>query len=128
MNLHDWSKSNSEYARKLLDSGMEGARCGREAFLQGGALAPFLGKSLRNALKPAALGLCLGVLGSGSGNHRKSVNRAAACGLLGGVIGLGLGIAWESRCLAGSVASAVCGSIGRVRDEHWLEKHPIDYA
>jgi len=48
--------------------------------------------------------------------------------LLGGVIGFGLGVAWESRHLAVSVASAVFGNLEKVRDEHWLEKHPIDYA
>jgi hypothetical protein len=128
MNLHEWSKSKADYGRKLLNSGLEGARSGRETFLHGGALAPFLGKSLRNALKPATFGLCLGVLGSRPGNHHKSAGRAAAYGLLGGVIGLGVGIAWESRRLTASVASAVIGSIEKVRDEHWLEKNPIDYA
>jgi hypothetical protein len=49
-------------------------------------------------------------------------------GLLGGAIGFGAGIAWENRRLAASAASGALRNIGRVRDEHWLERHPIDYA
>jgi hypothetical protein len=128
MNLHEWSKLNADYGRKLLNSGLEGARSGREAFLHGRPLALFLGESVRYALTPSAIGLCLGVLGSRSGNHHKSAGRAVAYGFLGGVIGLGVGIVWESRRLAASVASAVYGNIEKVRDEHWLEKNPIDYA
>jgi hypothetical protein len=51
-----------------------------------------------------------------------------AFGLLGGAIGFGAGVAWESRRLTASVAGSALRNIGRVRDEHWLTKHPIDYA
>jgi hypothetical protein len=128
MRLGEWSKANADYGRKLFNSGLEGARSGREAFLHGGSFAPFLGKSVRSALKPAAFGVCLGLLGSRSGNHNKSAGRAVACGLFGGALGFGLGIAWQSRRFAASMLSAAFGSIEKVRDEHWLEKNPIDYA
>jgi hypothetical protein len=48
--------------------------------------------------------------------------------LLGGVIGFGAAVAWESRRLSASVAGGALKNIERVRDEHWLTKHPIDYA
>ena len=64
MNQPKWSKSNTDYGREFLNSGLEGERSGREAFLSGKALGSFLAESVRYALKPAALGLCLGVLGS----------------------------------------------------------------
>jgi hypothetical protein len=67
-------------------------------------------------------------LGSYAGNQPRSASRFFACGLLGGVIGFGAGIAWEGRRLAASVAGGALRNVGRVRDEHWLEKHPIDYA
>ncbi|MGO9796465.1 MAG: hypothetical protein ACLPLZ_10275 [Terracidiphilus sp.] len=79
-------------------------------------------------MKPAALGACIGVLGSYSGYRRKSIARTLAFGFLGGAIGLGAGLAWESRRLTASVAGSALRNIGRVRDEHWLTKHPIDYA
>jgi hypothetical protein len=128
MRLGEWSKANADYGRKLFNSGLEGARSGREAFLHGGSLAPFLGESARSALKPAAFGVCVGVLSSCPEDGHKSVGRAIARGFLGGVVGFGLGLAWLNRGLAVSVASAAFGSIEKVRDEHWLEKRPIGYA
>jgi len=128
MDVRKWSKSNADYGRELLHSGIEGARSGREAFLNGESLSPFLSESIRSALKPAALGACIGVLGSCPGSREKSISRTLAYGLLGGVIGFGAGVAWGSRCLTASVAGGALENIGRVRDEHWLTKHPIDYA
>ena len=125
MRVTEWSRANADYGRKLFNSGLEGARSGREAFLHGGSFAPFLGKSVRRALKPAVLGACLGILFPRE--HRK-FSRGLACGLLGGTIGFGLGVAWQSRRLAARMTSAALGSMGKVRDEHWLEKNPIDYA
>jgi hypothetical protein len=128
MGVREWSKSEVEYGRKVLDSGLDGARSGREAFLDGRSLTPFLSESVRNALKPAALGACLGVLSGFPGNRRRSVARVLGLGLLGGAIGFGAGVVWENRRLAASVARGALRNIDRVRDEHWLERHPIDYA
>jgi len=70
----------------------------------------------------------VGVLGSYPGYRQKSVARALTYGLLGGVLGLGAGVVWESRRLTASVAGSALKNIGKVRDERWLTKHPIDYA
>ncbi len=128
MGVREWSKFEVDYGRKVLNSGLEGARSGREAFLDGKSLAPFLSESVRNALKPAAIGVCIGVLGSCPGNRHNSVGRVLAFGLLGGTIGFGAGVVWENRRLAASVAGGALRNIDRMRDEHWLERHPIDYA
>lgn len=128
MDLRKWSKSNADYGRRLLDSGIEGARSGHQAFFNGKSLTPFLSESVRNALKPAALGACIGALGSYPGYRQKSILRALGFGLLGGAIGLGVGLAWESRRFTASVAGGALKNIGRARDEQWLTKHPIDYA
>jgi hypothetical protein len=122
------NKANAGYGHKLVRSGLEGARSGREAFLHGGALAPYLSTSVRNALRPAAFGMCLGLLGGYPGKRDQTRNRALVFGLLGGAIGFCFGLVWESRQLTLSVASAALENIEKVRDEHWLEKHPIDYA
>jgi hypothetical protein len=74
------------------------------------------------------MGACIGVLGSIPGNRHKSTSRVLACGVLGGAIGFSVGIAWKSRLLTESITSGALRSIGKVRDEHWLESHPIDYA
>jgi hypothetical protein len=128
MDLREWSKSEVEYGRKVLGSGLEGARLGREEFLNGRSLTPFLNESVRKALGPAAIGVCVGVLGSGLGNGNRSVGRMLLFGLLGGAIGFGTGVAWESRHLTASAAREGLRSIHKVRDEHWLEKHPVAYA
>ena len=128
MEPHTWSKSGFEYGRKVLHSALEGARCGEEAFLKGRSLTPFLSEEVRNALKPAAIGACIGLLGSYPGDHRRPVGRALVFGFLGWVIGLGAGVAWKTRGLTECVACNAFRNIGKVRDEHWLERHPIDYA
>lgn len=128
MSLSTWSKSEVEYGRKVLDSGLEGARSGREAFLQGSSLAPFLKQSVRNALRPAAIGAFVGALSGCSDQRRRSAGRVVGFSLLGGVIGFLGGFLWENRRLAASIGSGALRSIGKVRDEHWFERHPIDYA
>ena len=128
MKVSEWSKSNIDYGRKLLDSGLEGARAGEGEYLHGQSLAPFLEESARRALEPATIGVFLGLLGGCTGNGQKSNSKTLLYGLLGGVIGFGVGVAWASRRLASSVASSAFKSMGKVRDEHWLENNPIDYA
>jgi|SRR5271165_3435154 len=128
MNLCKWSTSNADYGRRLFDSGLEGARSGQEEFLNGKPLTPFLNESVRSALRPAALGACIGVLGGYPACRQKSITRALTYGLLGGAIGLCAGLVWESRRLTASVAGGALKNIGRVRDERWLAKHPINYA
>lgn len=127
MGLSTWSKYNVEYGRKLFHSGLDGARCGEQAFLHEKPVATFVSESVCNALTPAAIGACLGILGSRR-SHQRSVKRTVAFAFLGGVIGFAAGVGWQGRRLTASVASGALKNIGRTRDEHWLEKHPIDYA
>jgi len=128
MGLRTWSKENLEYGRKVLSSGLEGAHAGREAFLNGRSITPVLNESVCKAWKPAVIGACVGVLASYPGRQRKTVGRVATSGFLGAVVGFCAGIAWETRWLGRSVTRGAMRNIGKVRDEHWLETHPIDYA
>ncbi len=128
MNVEEWSKSNVDYARKLVDSALEGARTGEGEFLKEESLTSFLHESARHALAPAAVGACLGALGGYLGTGRRSRIRIMVCGLLGGAAGFGAGLVWESRHFTATVASNSWKSISKARDEHWFEKNPIDYA
>ena len=128
MGLRTWSKSNLEYGRKVLDSGLEGAHTGREAFLNGRPLTPFLNESVSHAWKPAALGACLGALAGYPGNGHKSAHKMFAFGILGATFGFIAGVAWESRGFTLSVARGALRNVEKARDQHWLETHPIDYA
>jgi len=128
MNVMEWSKSNVDYGRKLVDSAMEGARTGEGEFLKQESLASFLGESARQALAPAVVGAGLGALGGYLGTGRRSKTRALVCAFLGGAVAFGAGVIWESRQFTASVASNSWKSVSKTRDEHWLEKNPIDYA
>ena len=128
MDLREWSISNVEYSEKLVNSGIEGARSSGEAFLNGESLMPFLSESVRSALRPAALGACIGVIGSNPRSGQRSLGSVLAFGLLGGAVGFGAGVVWKSRRLVASAANSALRNIGKVRDEHWLTKHPINYA
>jgi hypothetical protein len=127
MTVQTWMKSNTDYSRKLVHSAVEGAHSGEEAFLHGQPLESFLAISARTALRPAAVGVLIGVLSAASGRRRHPA-RALAYGSLAGAIGFGAGLAWQSRHLVESVAMSAWKRIGKVRDEHWFEKNPIDYA
>jgi hypothetical protein len=128
MEIGEWVKSNVDYGKRLVGSGIEGARSGQEEFLDGKPLAPYLGESVKGALVPAAIGVCVGVLAAYPISRKKSTAVTLAYGLLGGIIGLTTGMAWESRELSASVASGAWKKMGKVRDEQWLTKHPINYA
>ena len=130
MDVGNWVKSNVDYGRRLVDSGLEGARTGQEEFLDGEPLTPFLSESVKASLVPAAIGACVGALVAYPIYRQKSRPAAAtvAYGLLGCAIGLTTGLAWKSRGLSSSVASNAMKNMGKVRDEKWLSKHPINYA
>ena len=127
MTVQQWIESEVKYGRKVLDAGLEGTRSGREAFLKGRPLTPYLNDSVRKAVIPAAIGTCVGALGGAAGRNR-SAGRVLAFGLLGAAIGFGLGFAWESRRLTFSALANAFKKIDKVRDDHWFERHPIDYA
>jgi hypothetical protein len=128
MGVGEWVKSNAGYGRRLVDSGIEGARSGQEEFLNGRALTPFLGESVKESLWPAAIGIGVGLLAGYPIWRKKSAPTSVVCGLLGGAIGLTSGLAWSSRHYSARVAGHALKSMGKVRDEQWLTKHPINYA
>jgi len=128
MNLPKAWVSEVDYGRKLLSSGIAGAYCGEEVYLHGRGLTPLLNRSARQALRPAVVGAFLGLLGGYQALRRRSASRALELSFLGGAIGFGAGLAWDNRGLVASVTSGAMKNIGRTRDQHWLEKHPIDYA
>ena len=74
------------------------------------------------------MGTCIGALAGCFGSGHRSSVKVLAFSLLGCVIGFGAGVFWENRGLAASVADGALRNIDKARDEHWLEKHPIDYA
>jgi hypothetical protein len=70
----------------------------------------------------------VGLLSGYRGNGHNSITRILGFGFLGSLIGFASGVVWESRDLTASIAAKARTNIDKVRDEHWLEKNPIDYA
>jgi hypothetical protein len=128
MDLRKWSRAEVKYGRRIVDSGLEGVRSGEQEFLHGRALTPFVAQSLRAALIPAAVGASLGVLAGLPVGRNDRASRMLFLALLGGAIGLSAGLAWESRRMTESAARGALENIHKVRDEHWVEKHPVAYA
>lgn len=127
MDILEWSKSEVDYGRKLVDSAIEGALEGGGEILKDEPLRRHLEKSAVHAIAPTIVGACLGWLG-GYLQNRRAKNRAFVCGLLGGAIGFGTSLIWENRKLTARAATGAWKSINKTRDEHWIEKNPIDYA
>jgi len=127
MPVQNWVKSNVKYTRKLVHSAAEGARSGEGAFLNGEPLAPQVNQWARSALVPALLCGFLGAL-TGWSTARRRPMRTIAHGVIGCAVGFGAGFTWKSRRLGASMASSAWKNLGNARDEHWLERNPINYA
>lgn len=128
MPLHDGLQAEIKYCKKLVNSGVEGARAGRKEFLDGEPFDDFLEQSARKALRPAAVGACIGAVGSWSGSRRNSVGRVVTLGVLGGMVAFGASLIWNSRHLTRAAARTAAKNIARARDERWMEENSIAYA
>ena len=128
MTSENWLRSNVRYGRKLVSSGIEGASAGRAQFLAGRSVGLFLAQAVRDAVPAAAAGIVAGALGGYLARRSRSWNRALFYSLAGGVIGFGAGFTWKTRSLAAEATRGALRSMDNVRDEHWLERNPIDYA
>jgi len=128
MSFREWEKSSMNYGRKLMHSGVEGARSGEEEFLHGRPITPFLNESAQHAVMAATIGAAIGLLSGFAARRSASTSKPLAGLIFGGAFGFGAGVAWECRHLGASVIAGALKSIGQARDEHWLEKNPIDYA
>jgi hypothetical protein len=101
-----------------------GARSAREHALATEREAP----SGRALLLWVAVGAFLGIIAAHSPSKLPSLSGQALLAILGGVIGFGTSVVLTMRhAVAEAVRNALL-NINRVRDAHWLAKHPIDYA
>jgi len=115
--------SNFDYARNLIDAGLQGiVSAGREA---GGLARPNLGLDV---LLPTVIGAGIGILSALLSGDRKSTTRIAAGCLLGGALGFSLGVAWGSRDFTRSAVQGALRNLNTIRDDRWLETNPIAYA
>ena len=128
MKVQQSLRSNLRYGQHLVESGMSGLSSGRQAHLNGQPLSDALGRAARASLGLAVFGTCAGLLRYSFPARRDRISKAITCGVAGGAMGLLAGLAWKTRDLTGSMTRAAAKQMGAVRDEHWLDRHPIDYA
>jgi hypothetical protein len=128
MEFSDWLKSNVDYGKELIHSGVEGARSTRDAQLEGERVSSVLAHSAGQAWKPATVGASLGVGAYLLGRRKPNLAAVLSYSLLGATIGFTVGMAWETRRLTGSMARGAMRGIQPVRDAHWLERNPINYG
>ncbi|MGB8770538.1 MAG: hypothetical protein WCC92_13035 [Candidatus Korobacteraceae bacterium] len=121
------SKANRGYGRALVHSGLSGLRRGRDSQLEGQRLSAVLTRSALGSLGLAAIGACAGLLPFYL-SRRHRIARSAVWGVAGGVIGFAAGFTWKTRDLTASMARSAIKEMGTVRDEHWIERHPINYG
>lgn len=121
------SKTGLGYGRALVSSGLSGMRRGRDSQLDGRPLSALLARSALASLRLAAIGACAGLLPFYL-SRRHRIARSIGCGLAGGAIGFAAGFTWRTRDLTASMARSAMKEMGTVRDERWIERHPIDYA
>ena len=76
----------------------------------------------------AAVGAAVGVWSTSSNRDRRSASSLALGGLIGSALGIGCGLTWASRGYTRALVRNAARRINDVRDAHWIEKNPIDYA
>lgn len=116
--------ANLAYLRHLVGAGFQGFASARSG--AGGRVFTLPLQSL--VWTPAAVGAAIGMLSTGLAARRKGRMRLAISGLTGSALGCGAALAWASRGFVGSAARQTAHQVNAVRDAHWLESHPIDYA
>ncbi len=122
------SPAHFRYGRSLVKSGVSGLRSGRESHLKGQPLSAALSESARASLRLATLGACAGLMRLCTSDRRGRVPKTVAWSVIGSAIGFCAGFAWKTRELTASMGRSSLKQMGVVRDERWLERHPIDYA
>jgi hypothetical protein len=120
------------YGRKLVHAGLNGVRSGAPVALNGQSLSEVMSDSavtvVSLTLAGAVAGASVGLLGSYLTQKRDRTTNVWMYGAVGTAIGLFAGVSWKSRKIASSLAHSAMKEVGKARDEHWLETHPIDYA
>ena len=122
MTVHNYVADRIDYSRKLLHAGVDSLRP------TGGSSAnvtPALARSLQASIGAAAMGLGLGYVGC---SLLRSQNRRCPKILACGALAFCADFAWRTRGLRADLTHRASKEISKVRDQHWLELHPIDYA
>lgn len=109
------------YSRSLVQAGVAGFRTAKRPNDRSREFA----SATRSALKAAAIAAGIGLLASSIGRNPKRAIRNAFA--VGGIT-FCTDLCWQTRTATNSILAAVRKQVSSVRDQHWLELNPIDYA
>ena len=126
MGILDLVRSELGYAKDLVDAGL--AACDSVHRQSANMALPTLSGLANDAWMPAAVGASVGALTMLLSTRKRSTGSAVLFGVIGGVVGFGSALAWGSRGWTEAVARSAAEKVHVVRDAHWLERHPINYA
>lgn len=118
--------SRLAYGRKLVHAGISGIRNGRQD-LGPRSVSNSMVAAVPDSFKLAVVGACLGIL-PGLLMRRRSRASAITLAAAGSALGFCAGFTWKTRKVTSSLAHSALREVRKVNDEHWLERHPIDYA
>jgi len=128
MNRSQSLTNSVRYGRKLVSAGITGVRTGQDSARGEQRLSKVAAEAAQGSLALAAVGACAGLMSSCLMRRDKRFANAVILGGVGSALGFLAGFSWKTRKVTSSVACSAARELGKVRDSHWLELHPIDYA
>ena len=112
-----------DYGRELVHAGMDGIREGERLVAHSPQV--HFSSSARQSLKTAILGGTVALVACKVIHGRKfSLAPVFACG----TAAFCADFFWRTRDVRSRIVECAEREISRVRDRHWLDSHPIDYA
>lgn len=120
---HAHSVANTiEYGRALVQAGVTGVQQAQPAPED---LRLQLAHATSSGIKAAAVSGGIALLGCKLGHNRTRIGRTAlvfaGCAFCAEFL-------WKSRAVSANLISGVRKEVSKVRDQHWLESNPVDYA
>ena len=128
MSISEKIKTNLAHGQELVASGVEGAAEARKAMLELPETTDIVADAAQESWQAAAIGVMAGAIFGVLTDDRKPLRGVITGGLLGAVLGFAGSFAWKTRPLTSSMLHGAGKRIGTTRDQHWLEKHPVNYG
>ena len=121
MNSHGFVNDHIDYGRELLHAGLQGLH----AKNGNATLKPEIVTAARASLISAAVGAGLAWLGCDLLKRRDLKAPAViTCSAFAFCAEFG----WRTRAISSGLVSSAAKEVSKVRDQHWLQANPIDYA
>ncbi|MBK7422380.1 MAG: hypothetical protein IPJ48_04395 [Propionivibrio sp.] len=128
MSITDKIKTNLAYGKELVESGIEGASEARKTVLAEEDKSNLVHAAVQESWQSATIGAMAGALVGVLSDEQKPTRGVIFGVLLGAAVGYASSFAWKTRPLTSAMAHGAGKRISRVRDQHWLTDHPINYG